>query len=165
MKWSARNRRCFIQASVGRTLRCSSYEFGHGVWAPAQQSRGSVILYSVLLCTKKMETRVQIVPSLNTGTADEQNRGSAEKCSQLRQRRQAELAAALSTCSALSCPCFSVKIVYNYGLREKTLNLKSMLGSMTGVDDLTYVARLFLESWGPQEARNGFVGQVTVAIR
>jgi hypothetical protein len=96
-----------------------------------------------------MENRVQRVPSLNTGTwclADEQNRGSAEKCSQLRHRRQAELAAALSTCSALSRPCFSVKMVYNYGLREKTLNLKRMLDSMTGVDDLTYVARLFLES-------------------
>jgi hypothetical protein len=66
---------------VDRVLRCSSCEFCHGVGAPAQQSKGSVILYSVLLCTEKMETRVQRIPSLNTGTwrlFDEQNRGSAE---------------------------------------------------------------------------------------
>ncbi len=35
----------FYPESLGRVLRCISSQFYHGVWAPAQESMGSVVLY------------------------------------------------------------------------------------------------------------------------
>ncbi len=92
-----------------RVFRCSSWWFCHGVWAPDQQSKSSVLLYPVLK-TKE----VTGVPSLNTG-------GLASTLEQNWEWEkhvfvwQVEWKGAHQLLITFSSPCFGVQIVYNYG--------------------------------------------------
>ncbi len=53
--------------SVGKVPSCNSCKFCHGVWAPAQQSRGSLLYFVFTLYFRVQKRGDYTVPSLNTG--------------------------------------------------------------------------------------------------
>ncbi len=62
MRYSSFNTRI-----VCRVLRCSSFNFRHGAWAPAQQSKGSIVYTSVLCTVLPRAEKRRIGSRPNTG--------------------------------------------------------------------------------------------------